>query len=244
MKIIKIAQSFEYLMPQDVLEEYKILRQYHTDLSNQLFELFQREDERDIEWVNKKTAIIKRMNELTKEEQKLTKPYREERIRRIKEEDEEYRKRKKETEQRFQQAKEDSSFQQKIINKIKRWPRTQDPKLAGYILKNGAMLKLSYENRDRDMDHREIAMNIDELDGGTSGMYQFMYATGAIRMHLNREKMLYLNWVTKPTVEQKEIMKYIAYQAKEINVDPSQSSSNSIEFNSREKFIEYLRNVR
>ena len=82
------------------------------------------------------------------------------------------------------------------------FPVTDDPLLAGYMLRDGDMLAFSYNGTQRDVDHRYINTAFPpktDIDGGTDGMKQFMLATGAIRMIISQDGRSSFDVDTKPT---------------------------------------------
>lgn len=77
---------------------------------------------------------------------------------------------------------------------IEHFGLTDDPREAGYILADGSMLDFSGKNEGgapgrRAYDHREV-YRATYGDGGTMGMLEFMYATGAVRMHYDSDGSL------------------------------------------------------
>jgi hypothetical protein len=98
---------------------------------------------------------------------------------------------------------------------------TDDPYTAGWILSDGTMISMSYQGRSRDIDHRMIGEAFEEdrkyqmFPGGTDGMYMFMNATGACRMHWTKNSAFF-DFKRNPTVYQivciKKIIRNVEYR--------------------------------
>lgn len=224
MKIIKVSQweqqyRFERFIPSHDFQEYKDLQKLHNIYINKLVELLDNKDEKDIVWKNKYEKIRAKIRDIEGKLNIITEPVKQ----KMNEENENIREMERQekirTEEIFEKAKDDSSFQIKILNAVKDWPRTNNSKIAGYIMRDGDMLALTYDGMTRGMDHRYITQEIDELDGGTDGMMQFMYATGAVRMQHQGNKFCSFNWVVSPSFNQKQKIIEIASKCDEIYID-------------------------
>ena len=220
MRLIKVAQHIykRFLSP----EQIKELEEIEIDLdiwSNKFVDHYSRSDAGDPAWVNEKDRIRKRMNELSSLKDEIVRPAIDQLRREREVSDKEEKRRRNKEQEILEMAKNDTSFQILIDNKIKDWPTTEDPRLAGYIMFDGRMLYMSYSGFMRDMDHREITQEIDELSGETIGMEQFMYATGAVRMHAPDNHYVGFNWLTEPSRSQKKRILEVAEGRDSINVD-------------------------
>ena len=89
------------------------------------------------------------------------------------------------------------------------------------------------------MDHRYITQDIEELSGGTIGMLQFQYATGAIRMHLTKlsgRGYVVFDCLTPPTrSQQRAIMKISEGKEIALNID-----GKTLEFDDSYSMIEEM----
>jgi len=88
---------------------------------------------------------------------------------------------------------------------------TEDPYLAGYILADGDLLDLSGGQRERVIDHREVARAHPDALGGQDGMEEFMAKTGAIRIGVPRSlpRMVWVHAATPATHEQVRTLEYV-----------------------------------
>lgn len=81
----------------------------------------------------------------------------------------------------------------------KKYKTTDCFEFAGYILEDGTMLNFSHENRQRDMDHREIGEFFTKAQG-TDALCKFM-RRGNIRVSCNSTDYCF-EFSMKPTVLQ------------------------------------------
>ena len=240
MKLIRIANMVRYMNEQE-RQMYESLQATHAMWSQKLVELLSKDqyEDKSIEWRNKYEAAKAKSKEANNELKAFREPFAEKaRINR----EESYKRQKDqelEEERILERAKSDPSFQRKIERAIEEWPRTDDPRLAGYILQNGEMLAFSYHGDSRDMDHRYITQDIEELSGGTIGMLQFQYATGAIRMHLTKlsgRGYVVFDCLTPPTrSQQRAIMKISEGKEIALNID-----GKTLEFDDSYSMIEEM----
>jgi hypothetical protein len=212
MRIIKLAQvanRVEKLLDPSVVEEWRDLKEYHQDLYDQYCDLIMAFDPNDISHVNKRKELAMKRREIKQEIEKIEEPAR----KIIRERHEQHRqdqaREREELEKRDEQSQNDTRYQIRIENAVKDWPRTENIRSAGYMLQDGSLLSFSHGYGNRDMDHREITSISDELSDGTSGMYQFMNSTGAIRLQTQSDNYMGFEWKVKPTFDQKrEIMEH------------------------------------
>lgn len=220
----------------DLSDENKVLYEELIDEHEYLIDLLMERDGEDqgvIDKINEVQAQIKSLVGKTEEERK-------ENRRRLIEED---RREKRLTEERLEAAKNDPDYQDSIRESIKNWnpngngPYTQRYKEAGYITGRGELLDFGHDGQ-RALDHREITVISDELDGQTDGMIQFMYATNSIRLQSQSKDYIGFDWVTEPTSAQKRIVRslagYIFRERGEVTIDAfgdSRSYSNLREMN-------------
>lgn len=102
---------------------------------------------------------------------------------------------------------------------------TNDLNLAGYILTDGDLLKLSYDNRTRNIDHRdidEVLTNIDTSDKQSAAMIEFINYGNIRLMGYNFELS------RRPSREQQTIIAALVRKAKRneyaINIDISNNN--------------------
>ena len=81
----------------------------------------------------------------------------------------------------FNEFKQENSYSKAEINKYnqkakEKFGTTNDPKLAGYILTDGTLLRMSYDGYQRNIDHREIkdVLNINNSNSTSDAMIQFI----------------------------------------------------------------------
>ena len=140
-------------------------------------------NEHDFRWREKEAKLKKKIKEFDSILSELKRPVIERMNKEREKLNEEERIEKEKTKRVFDKCRNDTSFQIEVEKSADDWPRTSNPKLSGYLMQNGEMLDFSYEGRQRDRDHREIASIHGDLSSYTDGMRQFQLATGAIRMH-------------------------------------------------------------
>jgi len=215
-------------------EEYQALKEQQTNISGKFLDILKRKDLDEATLNNRVEKMRSYLNELSERIKILTAPALKEIDRRNKE----YEKEQQMEQDILERAKSDESFQIKIENAIDAWPRTEYPNLAGYIMRDGDLLSMSYTGHNRDVDHREITQDIDELSGGTMGMRQFMYATGAIRMHAPSGDYVSFDWYRKPTRSQIRRMIEIASGASDISVS---AEDNNYQFDHVSEMIDVFR---
>jgi hypothetical protein len=220
MKLIKVADRIERYIDPSLLDEYRTLKSEYSVLSDEYVELFNEGnlDPGDIRWVNNRERIKRKMDELKQKLSVIRDPARvkideDKQKQRIRREEQEAK-----TKEIYERAENDTSFQITIENAVEDWPRTDNPRLAGYIMQDGSMLNFSYQGYQRDMDHREVTGEIEELDGGTDGMRQFQLATGAVRLHAQGNGYVSFDWETDPSRSQQRKMVEIAEGNSEIYV--------------------------
>jgi len=228
MKLIKVADSIESRLDPDQIEEYRMIKSRHKILSEQFVQHLDksRHDPGDIRWVNRFEEIKRELKEVDQRLSEIKAPAME----KLNRDRELYRRKieeeKKRTEDIYDRAKNDDSFQIQIENAVQDWPRTDNPKLAGYIMQDGSMLNFSYNGYQRDYDHRDITQDIDDLDGGTDGMIQFQLATGAVRLHAQGNGYVSFDWEVEPTRSQKRKMVEIAEDSSEIYIRAFEEEKN------------------
>ena len=101
---------------------------------------------------------------------------------------------------------------QKINDKaISHFGETTSLNLAGYILTDGRLLKMSYTDWDRDRDHREIheILDVDTSDDQSAGMIKFM-TYGNIRITSRC-----LDMAKRPTEKQRKLIARYINRAKQ-----------------------------
>jgi hypothetical protein len=220
MKLIKVADRVERYIEPHLLSEYKVLKSQFKALSDKFVDHLDKDkyDPKDIRWVNQFEELKREMKILDEKLSIIKNPavekMEENRSMFVKREEEQKRR----TKEIFEKAEHDTSFQIKIEEQMESWPRTNNPSLAGYIMQDGSMLNMSYQGYQRDMDHREITQEIDDLDGGTDGMRQFQLATGAIRMHAQGNGYVSFDWEVEPTRSQKRKMIEVSEPCAEIRI--------------------------
>ena len=236
MRLYRTA-SIESYMPDDILKEYRGAKEYYDWIIDQWLDHIDKKDEGDIRWVNQNKEFENKVKEAFEEMKKIKEPY----VARM----EEGQKRResqrdlaeKKTKEIFEKAKSDVRFQKGIIEAVKEWPRTNNFRLAGYIMPDGDMLAFSYDSSTRGIDHRYITQDIDELEDGTAGMRQFMYATGAVRLH-SSDDFANFDWSVPLTYPQKEKIREIASVVDEIYADDMSGNSKEYGPSDRYKFLE------
>lgn len=87
---------------------------------------------------------------------------------------------------------------------------------AGYILEDGTMLNFSHENRQRDMDHREIGEFFTKAQG-TDALCKFM-RRGNIRVSCNSTDYCF-EFSVKPTILQWQKLITAALTAKQYGIN-------------------------
>lgn len=87
---------------------------------------------------------------------------------------------------------------------------------AGYILEDGTMLNFSHENRQRDMDHREIGEFFTKAQG-TDALCKFM-RRGNIRVSCNSTDYCF-EFSVKPTILQWRKLMTAALAAKQYGIN-------------------------
>lgn len=98
--------------------------------------------------------------------------------------------------------------------------------LAGYILRDGELIPLSYHGISRDIDHRQIGEafencpELSEFPGGTEGMKIFMDKTGAGRLIVGKN-YISIHFLRKPTLRQAVVLWNETKNIKEIDIDIS-----------------------
>lgn len=244
MKIIRIANNFvttdnieRYMTPIQV-SEYRDLSAYFDSLVDKYVKIMDKEDLKDISWINKKDAIERKVQETQTKLRNFKAPFlkkmEESKVSRREERDAQ----EKRTKELFDKSQNNSKFQRVVERSVKNWPRTNDIRFAGYIMQDGSMLDLSGGGSQRILDHRSITSEIDELDGGTNGMMQFMYATGAIRMNYNGGKSINFHWVVQPNYAQRRVIKDISSNMRYITID---NKGDVLEFDDSHNMIEQFR---
>ena len=237
MKLIKIANIVRY-MNHEQLSIYDSLKEEHSACGLQFRNILNKEnyDPNNITWVNRYEEIKTKFQEIDKKLQEFKAQF----IEKMEKDREkalmDVRKEERKEQKLLEKAKNDLSFQRKIERAVEDWPRTNNPNLAGYIMPDGGMLNLSSDGYTRGMDHRYITQDIDQLSGGTAGMVQFQYATGAVRMHTSGRYVSF-DCLTPPTRSQKRTMIKVS-EGKEITLH---INDEDLEFDSSESMIEHMR---
>jgi len=222
MRIFRVAQvqnRVEKLIDPSMIDEWRDLKAHFQSLYDQYVDLIGIFDPHDISHVNKRKELTLKRKEINEEIEKIEEPARKIIRERTQRDRERQAKEREELEKRHDQSKNDTSYQIRIDNAVKEWPTTDNISSAGYMLQDGSLLLFSHGYGNRDMDHRDITEISDELSSGTDGMYQFMNATGAIRLQTQSANYMGFEWKVKPTFAQKRVIMEVTEDQTEIIVD-------------------------
>jgi len=99
---------------------------------------------------------------------------------------------------------------------------------AGFLLTDGTMLNFSPSGFQRDLDHRAVS-GLEGIKGQyTKGMYEFMNATGAIRVN-GHQNSLGIHVMTNPTSEQMNVLEKNLKYFKEFYMDIQNKDGEAID---------------
>jgi hypothetical protein len=127
----------------------------------------------------------------------------------------------------FKKAQSPYEIGQRLIDLAKKYYGLTDNLIfAGFLLPDGSMLNFSYDQRQRDIDHRDINSILEyspELDNklnsnGEFTFYQFMKLTGSIRIDGHAD-YLGIDIIQPPTIYQKKIIHQYTNITKNIKID-------------------------